>query len=404
MSVTDPRLIAERPGVRGAAAETRRKVAQGELGNLPVILALLGVWIYFFIVNHRFLSAGNLTNLMLQMASGGTIAVGVVLVLLLGEIDLSVGVASGFAASVMVVLNLRHGVPTAFAVLAAIAVGALIGLVQGLWTTKFRVPAFIVTLAGQLALSGALLRTLGKRGSIFITNRGIINIGQTFYSDTISWIVAFVLVILYVGFTLRDRTKRAAAGLALQPGRNLALRMTLVCVAVLGTTAVFVQDRGLPIVTVIFLGLVLLTDIMLRRTRFGRHVYAVGGNAEAARRAGINVGRVRVTVFVLASALAAIGGILAAARSTSVTQSSGGSDVLLNAIAAGVVGGTSLFGGRGSAWSAFLGALVIFSVANGMTLLNKTSDVKFIVTGVVLLIAVTVDALARRGRTSAGRA
>jgi D-xylose transport system permease protein len=404
MTTTDPRLIAEQPGVRGAVAEVRRKVMQGDLGNLPVILALVGVWIYFWFVNHRFLSAENITNLMLQLAAGGTIAIGVVLILLLGEIDLSVGAASGFAASVMVVLNLRHGWPTALAVVAAIAVGALIGLVQGFWATRFRVPAFIVTLAGQLALIGGLLRVLGKQGSIYITNQGILNIGNTFYGNTTSWIIALALVLVYAAFTLRDRSKRSASGLTLQPLRNLVLRMGMIIGGVLGGTLIFTRDRGLPLVVIIFLGLVLLTDILLRRTKFGRHVYAVGGNAEAARRAGINVQNVRLMVFVLASSLAAVGGILAASRGSSVTQSSGGADILLNAIAAAVVGGTSLFGGRGSAWSAFLGSLVIFSVANGMTLLNKTSDVKYIVTGVVLLIAVTVDALARRGRTSSGRA
>ena len=404
MTVVDPRLIAEQPGLRGAVAEMRRKVTQGDLGNLPVIFALVAVWVYFFIANSRFLSAENLTNLTLQMAGGGTIAIGVVLILLLGEIDLSVGAASGFAAASMVVLNLRHGWPTWLAVFAGIAIGALIGLFQGLWVTRFRVPAFIVTLAGQLALVGGLLAVLGRQGSIYITNQGILNIGNTFYSDSTSWIVALVLIGAYCVLTMRARAQRRAAGLTLQPVRNLALRMGVVIVGVVLTTLVFVLDRGLPLVMVIFIGLVMLVDVLLRRTRFGRHVYAVGGNAEAARRAGINVQNVRLIVFVLGSSLAALGGILLASRGMSVTQSSGGNDILINAIAAGVVGGTSLFGGRGSAWSALLGSLVIFSVANGMTLLNKTSDVKYIVTGAVLLVAVTVDALARRGRTSSGRA
>ena len=400
----DPRLIADRPGLSGALRDMGRKVTQGELGNLPVVFALIGVWAYFWQQNHRFISAENLTNLMLQLAAGGTIAIGVVMVLLLGEIDLSVGAISGFAASVMVVLNLRHGWPAWFAILAALAVGGLIGLVQGFFVTRIRVPAFIVTLAGQLALTGGLLSVLGKTGSIYFTNQSILNLGQTFYSDTTSWIVAIALSAAYLGFALRDRARRRIAGLALKPLRSLVFRLTMVIGGILVATLIFVRDRGLPLVIVIFLGLVIVVDIVLRRTPFGRHVFAVGGNAEAARRAGINVKQIRLLVFVFASMIAAAGGVLAAARATSVSQSSGNNEVLLYAVGAAVIGGTSLFGGRGSAWSAFLGSLVIYSVYNGMSLLNKTADVRFIVTGAVLLIAVTIDALARRGRTTAGRA
>ncbi|MEO5901885.1 MAG: sugar ABC transporter permease [Ilumatobacteraceae bacterium] len=399
----DPRLIANRPGIKGAARDLGRKVTQGEVGNIPVVVALLGVWIYFYLSNHKFISAGNLTNLMLQLAAGGTIAIGVVLVLLLGEIDLSVGSISGFAAAVMVVLNLRHGWPAWFSIAAALLVGGLVGLVQGFWVTRIRVPAFIVTLAGQLALTGALLAVLGKTGSIYLTNQTIISLGQTFYSDTTSWIVAIALAGVYVAFSLRDRAKRRAAGLV-APVRNIVFRMTMVLGGVFVATFVFVLDRGLPLVVMIFIGLVLIVDIVLRRTPFGRHVFAVGGNAEAARRAGINVKQIKLTIFIVASMLAAAGGVLAAARGTSVNQSSGQGTVLLYAVGAAVIGGTSLFGGRGSAWAALLGYLVIQSVDNGMALLNKSTNVRYIVTGAVLLVAVTVDAVARRGRTSAGRA
>ncbi|MCU1501368.1 MAG: ribose transporter permease [Ilumatobacteraceae bacterium] len=403
-SIVDPRLIAARPGVKGAINDIGRKITQGELGNIPVVVALIGVWAYFWFENHRFISAGNLTNLMLQLAAGGTIAIGVVLVLLLGEIDLSVGAISGFAAAVMVVLNLRHGWPAWFAIVAALVVGGIVGLVQGFWVTRIRVPAFIVTLAGQLALTGGLLAVLGKTGSIYITNSTIISLGQTFYSDTTSWIVAIALAVAYVGFTLRDRAKRRSAGLVLAPARNVVFRLTMVVGGLLAATLVFVLDRGLPLVVVIFLGLVMIVDIVLRRTPFGRHVFAVGGNAEAARRAGINVKQIRLTIFIVASMLAAAGGVLAAARGTSVNQSSGQGTVLLYAVGAAVIGGTSLFGGRGTAWAALLGSLVIQSVDNGMALLNKSTNVRYIVTGAVLLVAVTIDAVARRGRTSAGRA
>jgi D-xylose transport system permease protein len=403
-AIVDPRLIADRPGFGGAIRDIGRKITQGELGNIPVVVALIAVWAYFWFENHRFISAANLTNLMLQLAGGGTIAIGVVLVLLLGEIDLSVGAISGFAAAVMVVLNLRHGWPAWFAVLGALVVGGLIGLVQGFWVTRIRVPAFIVTLAGQLALTGALLAVLGKTGSIYLTNQTIINLGQTFYSDLTSWIVAIVLAVVYVGFTLRDRAKRRAAGLVLAPVRNLVFRLTMVLGGLFIATLVFVLDRGLPVVVVIFIGLVMIVDIVLRRTPFGRHVFAVGGNAEAARRAGINVKQIRLLIFIFASMLAAAGGVLTAARGTSVQQSSGSGTVLLYAVGAAVIGGTSLFGGRGTAWAALLGSLVIFSVDNGMSLLNKSADVKYIVTGAVLLLAVTIDEVARRGRTSAGRA
>ena len=400
----DPRLIAAEPGLRGAVRDVRRKIAQGEIGNLPVLLGLVGVWLYFWSANDRFLSANNLTNLMLQLAAGGTIAIGVVLVLLLGEIDLSVGATSGLAAAVMVVTNTDHGWPAGLAMLAALATGAAVGLIQGIWITKFHVPAFIVTLAGLLAWTGALLRVLGRGGSRNINTPGILRLASTFYGSAVTWTIAVVIAAGYVALTLHGRRRRRAAGLVLVPMRNVVLHMVTVVGAIAIASIVFGRDRGLPLLVLIFLVLVASCDLMLRRTRFGRHIFAVGGNAEAARRAGIAVTRVRLTVFVMASTLAAAGGVLAASRLTAVTQSSGGNDILLNAVAAAVIGGTSLFGGRGSSWSALLGSLVIFSVINGMTLLNKTSDVRYIVTGIVLLLAVTIDAVARRGRASAGRA
>jgi D-xylose transport system permease protein len=399
----DDRTVEVGPPVRVWFQDVRSKLAQGELGNLPVILGLAAVWIYFQLRNDKFLSSGNLTNLMLQIAAVGTISIGVVLVLLLGEIDLSVGQVSGFCAASMTVLNTRHGWSAPVAIIAALVVGALVGAIHGIWVTRFRVPAFVVTLAGLLAWQGALLEVLGREGSINITDQGILNVANTFYGDLVTWIVAVAVVVLVLASGLVTRRRRQSADLPAESLARLGTRVVVVAAASVAAAVVFTLDRGLPLAVCIFVGLVVVVETMLRRTRFGRHVYAVGGNMEAARRAGIKVEQVRLVVFVLASTLAAMGGILAASRGLSVTQSSGGSETLLYAIAGAVIGGTSLFGGRGSAWSALLGALVIGSISNGMTLLSVSSSVRFIVTGAVLLVAATIDAVSRRGRASAGR-
>ncbi len=400
----DPRLFVGKTGLAGAFEDFRRRLAQGDLGSLPVLVGLLAVGGYFQAQNDRFLSAANLTNLTLQIAAVGTISVGVVLVLLLGEIDLSVGATSGFAAAVMAVMNTRHGHGAAASIAGALVVGAAVGALNGFWVTRFRVPAFLVTLAGLLAWQGALLRVLGRQGSINITDDGIVDVANTFYGSTVTWTVAAGTIALTALSMLLGRRRRAAAGLPLDPAWRTALSLGFIVVCVVGLALVFESNRGLPLAVCICVGLVVAVDLLLRRTRFGRHVYAVGGNIEAARRAGINVERVRLMVFVLASTLAAMGGVLAASRSLAVSQSSGGNDVLLYSIAGAVIGGTSLFGGRGTAWSALLGALVIGSILNGMTLLSIASDMRFIVTGSVLLAAATIDAVSRRGRASAGRA
>jgi D-xylose transport system permease protein len=400
----DPRLFVGRPGLAGAFEDLRRRLAQGDLGNLPVLLGLLAVGGYFQVMNDRFLSAANLTNLTLQIAAVGTISVGVVLVLLLGEIDLSVGAVSGFSAAVMAVMNTRHDVSAPIAIASALAVGAAVGTLNGFWVTRFRVPAFVVTLAGLLAWQGALLRVLGPQGSINLTDEGIVDVANTFYGSAVTWTVAVATIVLVTVSRVLGRRRRVAANLPLEPAWRLVASLAFLIACVVGLALVFESNRGLPLAVCISVGLVLAVDVLLRRTRFGRHVYAVGGNIEAARRAGIKVERVRLLVFVLASTLAAMGGVLAASRSLAVSQSSGGNDVLLYAIAGAVIGGTSLFGGRGSAWSALLGALVIGSILNGMTLLSISSDMRFIVTGSVLLAAATIDAVSRRGRASAGRA
>jgi D-xylose transport system permease protein len=404
VSDLDPRLVSEQPGLAGAVAGFRRRLAQGELGNLPVVIGIALIWAVFWIANPNFLTPGNLTNLVLQIAAVGTISIGLVLVLLLGEIDLSVGSVSGLTAAIMAVLSVKQGVPGWLAVLAALGGGAVVGLIQGFWVTRFRIPAFVVTLAGLLAWQGALLFVLGSTGTVTVSDGFITGLANTFFIPLDAWLLAVVAIVAYGGLKLWERRSRVAAGLPVPPLRFLVTRIVVLAVALLATAAVLAADRGLPLAAVIFIGLVVVFDVLIRRTRFGRHVLAVGGSDEAARRAGIQVNNVRLVVFVMASTMAAAGGVLAASRLFAVNQSSGASDTLLNSIAAVVIGGTSLFGGRGSAWSALLGALVIGSISNGMDLLGLESDIKFLITGSVLLIAATVDALARRGRQAAGRA
>jgi D-xylose transport system permease protein len=404
VSDVDPRLLTEQPGLAGAWASFRRRLRQGELGTLPVIVGIAVIWAIFWVANDRFLTPQNLTNLFLQLVSTGTIAIGVVLVLLLAEIDLSVGAVSGFTAAVMAVLNVKQGWPGWAAILAGLATGAIIGAIQGFWVTRFRIPAFVVTLAGFLSWTGALLLVLGETGTVNLNDKTITGLTSTFFVPLDAWLLAVVVIAVYAAAKLWERRKRVAAGLPVMPMQFLVTRLVVIGVALLATAAVLAADRGLPLALVIFIALVVLVDLMINRTRFGRHVLAVGGNAEAARRAGIRVDNVRLVVFTLASTLAAAGGLMGASRLFAVNQSSGAADTTLNAIAAAVIGGTSLFGGRGSAYSALLGGLVIISIQNGMNLLGVASSTRFIVTGLVLLLAATVDALSRRGRQAHGRA
>jgi D-xylose transport system permease protein len=383
--------------------ETLRRFVQGDLASARVVIGLAVIWIIFQSQNDRFLSAVNLTNLMLQITATGLISVGVVYVLLLGEIDLSVGAVSGLAAAIMSVLNAQHGWDPYLAIAAGILAGTTIGLLQGFLFTRFGIPSFVVTLAGLLAWQGALLQVLGSTGSINITDPKITGLANIFYSDTVGWIFAAIIIGVYVGVSLY--TYRQRVGRGLDPGNFgiLILRMVLVMAAVIVAVAVLNSDRGVPLAVLILLAFVAGMDYVAKRTKFGRHVFAVGGNPEAARRAGIRINGVRIAVFALCSTMAAIGGILAASRLLAVTQNSGGNDVLLLAIAAPVIAGTSLFGGRGSVWSALLGALVIGSISNGMDLLAYNTSVKYMVTGGVLLLAVIIDAIARNQRQAAGR-
>jgi D-xylose transport system permease protein len=278
-----------------------------------------------------------------------------------------------------------------------------IGALQGALFTGFGIPSFVVTLAGLLVWQGALLYVLGDTGTINLTNPKITGLANTFYSDTVGWIMAAIAIGAYAGSTLWAWRGRVRAGLADSQITGPVIRIVIVAAAVIATVAVLNSDRGVPLAVLILVGFVAGMEYVARRTRFGRHVFAVGGSAEAARRAGISIHGIRVAVFAIAGAMAAIGGIMQASRLLAVSQSSGGNDLLLLAIAGPVIAGTSLFGGRGSVWSALLGALVIGSISNGMDLLNLQSSVKFMVTGGVLLAAVIVDAVARRQRQAAGR-
>ncbi len=380
-----------------------QRIAQGELGSFRVLIGLVVIWTIFTIANDRFLTSTNLVNLSLQIAATGMISIGVVLVLLLGEIDLSVGIVSGLCAAIMAVLVEQHGWPAVPGIAAAIAAGAAIGLFQGSVVTRFGIPSFVVTLAGLIGWQGVLLWVLGDTGTVNITNPLIVDLAGTFFEGATAWIIAAAVVAAFAASSLNARRRRLAAGLVAATLPVVAARIVAIAVITFGVVAVRTADRGLPLALVILVGFVVIFDYVVRRTSFGRHVLALGGNAEAARRAGIHVNRVRITVFVLASSLAACGGILFASRLLAVNQSSGGSDLLLLAIAGPVIAGTSLFGGRGTVWSALLGGLVIGSISNGMDLQGFQSSTKYMVTGAVLLAAVVVDAAARQRRMRAGR-
>jgi D-xylose transport system permease protein len=388
----------------GAEARANlRRLIQGDLASLRVVIGLAVIWAIFQFENDRFLSAQNLTNLMLQITAIGLISVGIVFVLLLGEIDLSVGAVSGLSAAVMAVLNVQHGWSPYLAIAAAVVVGMAIGILQGTLFTRFNIPSFVVTLAGLLAWQGALLQVLGKTGTINLTDPKITGLANTFYSTTVGWVMAAVAIVAYGAVLLLGHRRRVAAGLAGESPVAQLVRFVLVSVVVIVAVSVLNSDRGVPLAVLILLAFVIGMEFVVKRTGFGRHVFAVGGDAEAARRAGIRVDGVRIAVFAIAGTMAAIGGVMAASRLLAVNQNSGGNELLLLAIAGPVIAGTSLFGGRGSVWTALLGALVIGSISNGMDLLALSSAVKFMVTGGVLLLAVIVDAIARNQRQNTGR-
>jgi D-xylose transport system permease protein len=389
-------------GVRAGLNSLWRRIASGDVGSLPVILGLVLIWAVFQYLNPNFLSPRNLTNLTVQITDIGIVSTGIVLVLLLGEIDLSVGSVYGLGSAVMAVLSVKNGWPAAPAIAAGVLTGTAIGTFHGFFFTRFRIPSFVVTLAGLLAWFGAQLHVLGETGTLNIYDPSIDQLAGRFFGPTIGWVLAaVVVVVLGVDLFIRRR-RRAAAGL---PPIGLVgdlAKFVVIAAVVFGATAVLAGDRGVPLALLILLGFIVGFDIITTRTPFGRHIFAVGGNAEAARRAGISVNGIRIAVFAVSGTMAAAGGIMGASRLFAVNYSSGTGDILLNAIAAAVIGGTSLFGGRGTVWSALTGAMVIGSINNGLALLSVAADIKYMITGGVLLAAVTIDAVARQGRQRAG--
>jgi D-xylose transport system permease protein len=393
-------------GVASSMRAFFESVRSGDLGSLPVVVGLVVIWTVFTIINPIFLSPNNLVNLLFDCATVGVISLGIVCVLMLGEIDLSVGSMSGVGSALLGVLWVNQGVPLFFAIGAALCVGAAIGVIYALLRTKMGMPSFVSTLAGLLALLGFQLFLLGSTGSINLPyGSEFVNFGQLMVMpDWVSHSFALIpgVVIFVMGVKARNQRRQAKLS-ASSFGRILFKAITITCA--LEIVVVYLNlGRGVPWMFGVFILLVVIMDYALTRTKWGRSMFAVGGNAEAARRAGINVRKVYMSAFILCATLATLGGILAASRLASASQQAGTGDVNLNAIAAAVIGGTSLFGGRGSAWSALLGIIVISSIANGLTLLNLSSAHRYMITGAVLAIAVIIDSLARQSRVSHGRA
>lgn len=373
-----------------------RSLMQGDLGFIPVILTLALITIYFQITTSGvFLEARNLSNLTQQIVTIGILSIAAVLVLLLGEIDLSLAAVAQACAAIMATVSVYQGWNPWLAMLAGLLAGALIGLVNGFFIAVLRVPSFIVTLAGSIAYSGLLLVVMGRQTTLVVRDPVIRSLAPTYLNPVLGWGIPLVCLGLYALSVWYERRKRSQAGLSVRHSSQTALQLIGAAAVTIILIFLFESYQGVPQAVMIALGLVLVFWIVLRKTPFGRHLYAVGGNAEAARRAGIGVVRMKITVFMLASTLAALAGIMMTSRSTAVaTQIS--STLLLNAIAAAVIGGVSLFGGRGSVWAVVLGALVIGSLDNGLDLLNQDQSVKNIVQGAVLLLAVTADAVVRR--------
>jgi len=384
------------------------RVRSGDLGALPVVVGLAVIWTVFQSLNTVFLSSNNLVNLLFDCSTVGVISLGIVCVLMVGEIDLSVGSVSGFASGLLGVLWVNAGWPVALAVIAALGAGAAIGGLYAVLYNRFGMPSFVITLAGLLAVLGLQLYILGQGGSVNLPyGSWMVNFGQQYcMPHVVAYVVAALVAIGLFASGYRTAARRRAAGLSSSSLTELLVRAGLILVALELIVAYLNRDRdrGVPWMFGLFAALVVVMNYALTRTQWGRSMTAVGGNREAARRAGIGVGRIYASAFIVCSVLAALGGLLAAARLASASQQAGTGDVNLNAISAAVIGGTSLFGGRGNAYSALLGIIVIQSIASGLTLLDLSSSLRYMITGAVLAIAVIVDSLARKSRVSHGRA
>ncbi|MGO7589025.1 sugar ABC transporter permease [Rhizobium leguminosarum] len=393
-------------GLAGMLRSFVNRVRSGDLGMLPVAVGLIVISTVFSILNPIFLAPNNLVNLLFDCATVGIISLGIVCVLLLGEIDLSVGSMSGLSSAIIGVLWVNSGLPVIVAIFAALVTGAVVGALYAMMYNRLGMPSFVATLAGLLALLGLQLYILGATGSINLPYASpLVRFGQILVMpDWMSHILALVpgLVMVIAGFAIRKR--RQSVNLSSRPLSNLLVKVAVLTVALEFAVYYLNLGRGVPWMFGLFVALAVILNYALTKTQWGRSMFAVGGNREAARRSGINVRRIYLSAFMLCSTLGALGGILSASRLASSSQQAGTGDVNLNAIAAAVIGGTSLFGGRGSAYSALLGIIVIQAISNGLTLLNLNSSLRYMITGAVLAIAVIVDSLARRSRVSHGRA
>ncbi len=367
-----------------------------DLGQLPVIATLIVVAVFFEITTGgAFLQSRNLTELIGEIITVGTLALGASLILIIREIDLSLGAVSSLGAASMIVLSTRYEMPTPVVVLAALLTGALVGSISGFFVAVVRIPAFIVTLAASIGYQGLLLHILLPQSTIPLRDPTLRDLATSYLPDWLGVGLPIAGLVIFALSLVREQAARRAQGLPITSSRSLAIQIGVTALVVLGVVALFESYRGVPLTATILFALIAIFWLILRRTKFGRHVYAIGGNDEAARRAGINVTGIRIMIFALASTLAAVGGILQSSRALSVA-SAVDPTLILNALAAPIIGGVSLFGGRGSVWSVVIGALIVGSLINGLALSGQGTDVAQMVEGAVLLVAVLADSLIRR--------
>ncbi|MET7780207.1 sugar ABC transporter permease [Streptomyces mirabilis] len=406
VTAVDPRLLVREQGLAGYASEFKRKMKAGDLGSIPVVLGLVIIWIIFQSLNSNFLTAGNLSDISVAMVGTGMIAVGIVFVLLLGEIDLSVGSVSGVAGAAFAVLNVTHGMNEYLAFVLAILTGTVAGAIHGFVFARIGVPAFAVTLAGLLFWNGFMLRILGDNGTINLDSNGLVAKLTSYYFTDVAaaYVLAIGVTAVFFLSSFYGNKRREAAGVPSRPLSETILRTVLLAIVAFAVAITYNQYKGLPLAVVIFIAVLLVTDFVLRRTAYGRKIFALGGSVEASRRAGINVEMVRISVFAISGTFAAIGGLFIASKIASANQGAGAGDLLMNAIAAAVIGGTSLFGGRGRTWNALLGVLVIVSIQYGLALQGIASPIQYMITGGVLLATVVIDAVTRKTQKTAGRA
>ncbi|MGW1755622.1 sugar ABC transporter permease [Streptomyces mirabilis] len=406
VTAVDPRLLVREQGFAGYASEFKRKMKAGDLGSIPVVLGLVIIWIIFQSLNSNFLTAGNLSDISVAMVGTGMIAVGIVFVLLLGEIDLSVGSVSGVAGAAFAVLNVTHGMNEYLAFVLAILTGTVAGAIHGFVFARIGVPAFAVTLAGLLFWNGFMLQILGSNGTINLDSNGLVAKLTSYYFTDVAaaYVLAIGVTAVFFLSSFYGNKRREAAGVPSRPLSETILRTALLAIVSFAVAITYNQYKGLPLAVVIFIAVLLITDFVLRRTAYGRKIFALGGSVEASRRAGINVEMVRISVFAISGTFAAIGGLFIASKIASANQGAGAGDLLMNAIAAAVIGGTSLFGGRGRTWNALLGVLVIVSIQYGLALQGIASPIQYMITGGVLLATVVIDAVTRKTQKTAGRA